>query len=382
MPSKRTKAVAGRGRSAANPVRRPSTRSATAKVRNAAQQEPDAPQGEANALQQQPTPMAPIPSQQAIPAVPGTSQQQDASVQQPPSLVQQPEDIISISREELANLLEKASSEGARKALDHQPVPGPSRSQEPTDVAKSLTSDLLQGEDIALNIDQSISKPPQPKFAMTLALDLHVPASLRAKILNNEFVYLSDLLIKDRDRVSTSVQLSKSGQLFLQSHPKKIVTIDQWNEAFNIYSAIYCKKYTESYTGLLKHATNVRHIHSRGGDWQSYDQQYRLFIQSGGCNWGDYNPEIYNNAMMSVPFRAQQPRSNFRKQSQSKSGQGKFSDRQKYPLGYCWLFLDGKQCKCDKSSPDARKHVCPRCNQKHPLSQCKADNSNQNTQSK
>ncbi len=373
MPSK---AVAGRGRTQANPVGRPSTRSATARVRTAAQQQPKAPQ-------QQPAPMAPNSSQQAIPAVPGTSKQQDAPVQQPPSLVQQPKDIISISREELANLLEKASSEGARKALDHQPVDGPPHSQETTDVAKSLTSDLLQGEGTPLNIDQSFAKPPQPKFGMTLALDLHVPTSLRAKILNNEFIYLSDLLIKDRDRVSTSVQLSKSGQLFLQSHPKKIVHIDQWNEAFNIYSAIYCKKYTESYTGLLKHATNVRHIHSRGGgDWQSYDQHYRLFIQSGGCNWGDYNPEIYNNAMMSVPFRAQQPRSNFRKQSQSKSGQGKFSDRQKYPLGYCWLFLDGKQCKCDKSSPDARKHVCPRCNQKHPLSQCKADNSNQNTQSK
>ncbi len=427
MPGRRNHALAGRGRQrTAHPVGRPSTRSVTARrlalqQRNAVVQQPN-PGAQPAAIVQQPNPGAqpaaivqqPNPGAQpaaivqqpnpgarqpaAIVQQPNPGAQQPAVIvqqpipgaQQPAAIVQQPtqgapNDIISISKEELSVLLEKASTAGARKAMEGMPPSGALHAKDTTqgvDAVRSLTQDLLQGENIDINIDAATPRPPPPKFNMTLALDLHVPSTLRAKILNNEFVYLSDLLVKDRDRVSTSVQLSSTGQLVLQSHPKKIVNIEQWNEAFNIFCVIYSKKYTASYAGLLKHATNVRHLHSKGGDWQAYDQQYRLYVQSGGCNWGDYNAEIYNNAMVGANFRGQQPKTNFKNQYPSKPGQSRYSDREKYPIGYCWQFIDGKECKCDKSKPNARKHICPRCSQRHALKYCpRSDKSKQTAQS-
>ncbi len=389
MPARRPSG-AGRGRPATRrvvtfPVGRPTTRSATRGQQRGGTIQPQQPPAVIQQVQQLDAQQV----QQPIP-VPQLSASQD----QPP-IVQQPiastsqgavhhqdKDIISLSKQELSDLMEKA----ARKALEnasHTNTTQDTSQIHAIDAAKLMTTDLLQGEETPIGIDHLTPKPPLAKFSMSVALDLHVSSTLRTKILNNEFVYLSDLLVRDRDRLNTSIQLSLSGQLVLQNNPRKIVNIDQWNEAFNIFSAIYCSKYTDCSSGLLKHATSVRQVHAKGGDWQYYDQQYRLFVQSGGCKWGEYHAEIYNNSMTNAPFRGQQNRTPPKRGFPSTSAQGTYRDREKYPLGYCWQFIDGKECKCDKSSPNARKHLCPRCNQKHALSQCqKTDKSKPNTQTK
>ncbi len=41
-----------------------------------------------------------------------------------------------------------------------------------------------------------------------------------------------------------------------------------------------------------------------------------------------------------------------------------------YPFGYCWKFLQGRTCDCDRSSLSAFKHECHKCGQNHAAITC------------
>ena len=193
---------------------------------------------------------------------------------------------------------------------------------------KAFTDKLLEGENSELDTNNITADPPQIQYNMGIALDMHVPSNLRAKIHNKEFVYFSDLLYKNRERSHSNVQISKqTGQVVVENKPSKITGIDQWNEAFNIFCTIYCKKFPTEVADLLKHASTVRRIHSKGGDWLWYDTQMRLFIQNTGCKWSLFNTELYTDAMINANFRDKTSHS-----SKNSFRTNKSTNNKKFPL--------------------------------------------------
>ena len=80
-----------------------------------------------------------------------------------------------------------------------------------------------------------------------LLLDYHVDKATRQKIVSGKYVHLGALLVRDPTKSQAStLSLDTQGQLVAQ--PKsvaKIASIDNWTEAFLIFSSIYLEAHPD-----------------------------------------------------------------------------------------------------------------------------------------
>ena len=350
---------------------------------------------------QAPPAMAPNDNAQAPPAMAPPAMAPAANAPAPPNAPSVAGDggLLQMSKQELTELLSKnaaavaektvqdlmqkgliqgsgegLSSDGITGLMDNAPVPNSAGSLLDMQT-KAFTAALLPGENLSMTkVDSSV---PTPTYAGGVALDMHVTAALRTKIWNNEYVNLADLLVKDKERLNASVKLSKDGQFVLEQAPRKLYTIEKWNEAFSIYAAVYSKKYPEQMSYVIKHMTMVRKVFDKGGDWLEYDRQYRRYRQEYNTPWSHFNSEIYTDAVNRSSYFGKKQGYMAAGENKAFGGKAQFQGSKKpskrdalHPVGYCWSFLDGQDCKCDKNSPGAFKHQCSICDKKHSLAQC------------
>ena len=198
---------------------------------------------------------------------------------------------------------------------------------------------------------------------VSAAIPLHsrVPMKTKEKIWNNEFVELSTLYDDEIDDITISV---KSGKVTTASSSKrKLMTIEQWTDAFNVYMSVYRIKFPEQSEHLSTYLNTVRKISNEKGHWHYYDTNFRKVKQDIGLQWNQIHSELYVTALTR---KQKQP---FRSGRDLPSSGG---SRQTVTIkGTCNRFNRGSDCPgCDY------KHICKHCGGKHPGFKCWKEHGN------
>ena len=69
--------------------------------------------------------------------------------------------------------------------------------------------------------------------------------------------------------------------------PKRIYSIEVWDNAFRIFVGVFTQKYPHEAPYLLKYSEIVHDLAVRGQNWRYYDENFRMpvLIPRGHVNW-------------------------------------------------------------------------------------------------
>ena len=201
--------------------------------------------------------------------------------------------------------------EGEQAAEQHSAIAGPAHSMQVT----TLTEDQM--DYIAAKVAAQLNRPrtaaanetvtsgsfqeltgestKSPSTADTtnntifgLPVDHHVSKKTRSKVWANEYMDFRDLVPGEANGQFTLAvhNFNNAPTLFAERRENKhFLTYAQWSIAFEVFVAIYSKRYPLETTQLMKYASLVRLLHNSGQAWYLYDQcfcQYRGFSRFRG----------------------------------------------------------------------------------------------------
>ena len=213
-----------------------------------------------------------------------------------------------------------------------------------------------------------------------------IQQKIKLKILADKFVEMSSLLPQHRSTDPEEFIMKQgrnSSATFVKQRPKTSLSISKWNEAFEIYMAIYLEKAHSSSDmlklarSLLTYKKEVNNLCKLGYDWLAYDHHFRSDRAAKPFPWATTRQDLL--------MEYQPQRRNFRPystQQQSKQYGQKKSLRTKdgnhIPFGYCMAFHT-RNSRCE--TPNCSfQHSCPKCATRHPI--YRPCNNNTNTKSK
>ena len=138
-----------------------------------------------------------------------------------------------------------------------------------------------------------------------------VPAAIRQKVMNGEFIELAHLLSKPIPLTDQSIHFTViNGELVLK--PKvpnvNIQDIGQWTDAFIVFIYLYTTVHTDCTQWLLKYMQSVRLRANRfgGQGWKSDDEQFRLRkAQDPSKSWEQIDQELWVLFMFYNPTSGQ-----------------------------------------------------------------------------
>ena len=186
-------------------------------------------------------------------------------------------------------------------------------------------------------------------------LGVNISNTTKTKIINGQYIDLTLLLHSKIDVDDEVKQLAvKEGCLVLDNKKSqsKISTIQQWTDAFLVYSSVYLTAHPNSATSLLKYMHTVRLGASRssGLGWKDYDSQFRMKKQSNpSISWSKVDQELWLLYM-------------------NKSSSLSSNSSSSYHAPKCVDF--NYKGYCTKSNCPY-KHRCMRCSFGHPSIKCK-----------
>ena len=140
---------------------------------------------------------------------------------------------------------------------------------------------------------------PTPLQGASSELGLGVQQSTRDKIAQGLFVDMSVLLPgKDNSPSGHKLGLSVDGQFMLTPNSgRKITTIEEWSDAFLIFSSLYLATHPGETQAVLKYFSTIRLAAKRhlGLGWQSYDTQFRLRLAANplASSFAIVDPELW-----------------------------------------------------------------------------------------
>ena len=222
------------------------------------------------------------------------------------------------------------------------------------------------GQELARDITGDISQSPPT----IIPVDLHVSDRTRAKIWANEAIDMGSLLHGNKEPTDVKI-LYSDGQsnVTMVNQKQSNMSEDEWREAFNIFRAVFVKKFKDN-AGLCIHEKKVVQLMRKKGDWRHYDLTYRQMIQKGLIQWGQMPEGHYSECLLRNVQVGNTK--NFPKQNPSKpsSTMGPF-----IPVGFCRRFHKG--LNCERGTNCKYKHLCPQCGKGvHPQKECKNKQSN------
>ena len=314
-------------------------------------------------------------------------------------------------QEDLDARISRLIQEGIAKAIsDHMPAKRPMTSEEVTQLPATkrqrttgnhTTSPLLTLSDEGSDVEDAA-----PDLVVRQSFGLmageHVSQTLRLKILTGKDIDMYDLLedsvTKEKPMYMVQQQSGKKPKWVADSSPKYI-TLDQWNEAFASFIAIYqttAKTLQENQNLVLAMLTYQRQINSLASvnrPWWKYDIQFRKQMNAnpGRFTFADLRHDLLLNLEMrqrstsynkqphqtqhqsQQPFRTSSHRTNnsFRRNYQpnlpaiaANPGTGGV------PKGYCFKYHTAGH-RCPDVSRCTFKHECPKCAATHSLQFCK-----------
>ena len=134
----------------------------------------------------------------------------------------------------------------------------------------------LSGEQ---NLLPGTQRPNDVSMSVTLPTDARIPAKIRSKIIQTEFVDFGFLLVHPafEDKFRITLQPSQEGSspsLALEpvNKAKRITSIDVWLQAFHVYVGIFTAQYPYEAPGLMKYGATIQDLAARGDNWRYYDE--------------------------------------------------------------------------------------------------------------
>ena len=222
--------------------------------------------------------------------------------------------------------------------------------------AQSVLTGMGQGVELA-----SQERPATLFSSPSLDIDSRVSEKLRAKIWNNEYFDISQLLssssLEDKFQLTiNNAEGSNTPAIFLEpvARSKKSLSIESWLNCFHVFVGVYCRKYPSEATALMKYAEVVQDLAARGSNWKFYDENFRFLRQS--------QPQVFTWGCTHWELWMRSQRYNSAKSAQSAT---QSSRPDKPPFGYCFKFSKGAECNGCKY-----KHLCYKCEGQHAPQKC------------
>ena len=196
-------------------------------------------------------------------------------------------------------------------------------------------------------------------FTSGLLAGEHLPERIKLRIWSDKYVDFYNILYPDNEGVY-NISLNTSQQTGLKLTPRKNrqLTEREWCKAFDVFLAVYTRKYPDSIHSLITYGKFIKEMMSQGHNWAYYDTRFRKDREFSKSPWTNIRIDLQLNAVKgdfrNVTF-------NNRTQTQSSSHlQTGF-----IPKGYCFAYhKQGRRCE-NQQCP--WKHDCVRCSNKHPM---------------
>ena len=258
-----------------------------------------------------------------------------------------------------------------------QPVVHPS----PADKVSGVTDEAqgLSGSDTIFS-GVRVQLQPDSRTLITAGMPLGhlLSAKIKQDIWDDKFVDMAALLYPDTHTSSYGVQFagdlaSEQGHGELRFAPrKKVITINDWVKAFQIYMAVYIQKPGREACApeLLTYMAEIQSIAEDGLDWALYDDQYRRDRASNLSPppWSAVNQPLHN-VIMRKRNSGMPPG-----QAQQKPSTGNFCNNHNtssIPVGFCYAY-HSRTRRCEKVNCPF-KHQCFTCNhpRHHPVFTCR-----------
>lgn len=188
-------------------------------------------------------------------------------------------------------------------------------------------------------VTPAASQPSQTFLSAGLQIDSQISPKIKfkEKIWNEEFVDFGALLSNPgQHKYQISLQNCEAGipsSFCLEpvSRPKKIVSIEVWQQAFYIFAGVYTQKHSHEAPALMKYGQTIRDLAVRGQNWRFYDKNFRYlrFMQASPVPWDSVHREL----CLQSQFPAKAQPSNPQVNGVAKSG------GPSVPSGYCLNFI-------------------------------------------
>lgn len=255
---------------------------------------------------------------------------------------------------------------------------------------------IIHFDEIFRNVPAGTNDPPEiePLRCGDEGLSIHLPQQIVDKIQAGKYINLT-LMLK------SSIELAEfcSGNVLrynfvndsIESRQKiskqTIKNIDEWTDAFLIYSSVYLQKFPEKAIEILKYMSVIREAATRypTSAWVDYDQQFRLrqANEASRQSWGSLNAEMWlrimskpsqSNTISTTSFKSKQPQSN------SPVGYTNSLTCNAFNAGYCtWTPCKFRHaCAACNSSLHGQSN-CPHTLQSFPIRQQQATSTQGNT---
>lgn len=225
--------------------------------------------------------------------------------------------------------------------------------------------------------------PPQPPPIQKIGLLVgqNVSAKMQRKILSDQYLELAVLLPQNQVEEGTyDLKFSKQGLQIVKPGGRKYLSLEQWNEAFAVYMAIYIRKADTADSAhlllqqLLTYQRDIGNLARQGLAWYDYDRQFRSDRATTFYPFGTVRQDLMLSAMLSKSEREHKynqprPRQNQPFRTYGTGPQHRTqSAASSRAAGYCFAYHEqGKRCI---RQPCQFKHTCPECSAHHPVYLC------------
>ena len=175
----------------------------------------------------------------------------------------------------------------AMPAPTTHPIPRPTEVTAPSETTAGISTaaDLLSGESsvqqstsaIASLIELGESHASNSYEEQSAPLDANVSHKLMAKIVNDEYVQLSNLLFENDERFTLTLASTSAGPTLAanRSSAKSNRMIAQWVSAFHVFVTVYAKRHPYLTPSLMKYHWHVEQMALNGFHWRWYDENFR-----------------------------------------------------------------------------------------------------------
>lgn len=147
----------------------------------------------------------------------------------------------------------------------------------------------------------ALSETPEFRRVGNDDISVHVPAQLKQQIARGEYINLALLLkgaveLNDIHTVGV-LRVTEDGKLETHSKPCKdrIATIENWTDAFIIFSSIYLASHIDKTYEILHYMWLIRETAIRRGGtaWREYDEQFRMRQAFSPTPWSVINNDLW-----------------------------------------------------------------------------------------
>ena len=202
-------------------------------------------------------------------------------------------------------------------------------------------------------------------------VDMKISNKLKQQIWANEYIDFNLLLDFKQEEVSSYQIISKEGgpiSLAPNKTTKTIGSLGQWCTAFMVYLTVYCKKFPNQLSDLTSYLSSIKLLCHRGGDYLTYDREFRLLRQSNNMPFSIVHSQLWLECRDANHKNKNQ--STQGKQKSSFRAQANTSNKNTHPFGTCFKYHDTG--KCSKGASCLFTHTCYNegCGGKHPIFRC------------